>query len=104
MQGQLLVTPEKLMSTANEFNSIGTGVQSLTQEMLSIVNALKSGWVGEASNTYTSKFNMLDDDMAKMFRMISEHVTDLNEMARNYQMAEQANIETASALAGDVIS
>ena len=104
MEGILKVTPEKLMSTADEFQTTGGQVRSLTQEMISIVDSLKSSWEGEAATAYSTKFHQLEDDMEKMHRMIDEHVKDLNEMANQYKTAESANVDTSSALTGDVIS
>ncbi len=103
MEGILKVTPEQLISTANEFQSKGTQIQTLTSEMTDLAKSLSSVWEGEAATTYVGKFNALEDDIQKMIRMIQEHVTDLNEMARGYSEAERANVEEASSLSGDVI-
>lgn len=103
MDGILKVTPEKLISTAGEFNTTGNAVRNLTTSMLDTVNSLQSVWQGEAATAYSQKFNSLQDDMEKMNRMINEHVTDLNEMAQRYQEAEQRNTEDSNALRGDII-
>lgn len=104
MTGNLLVTPEKLISTSQEFANCGSQVNTITQQMIQIVQSMGTTWVGEANTAYTSKFNSLQDDMTKIYRMITEHVNDLQEMARNYQAAETANVETAGGLAADIIS
>ena len=104
MQGSIKVDPQKLISTADEFNATGAQVRGLTERMIDIIDSLKSVWEGEASTTYSTKFHQLDDDMIKMHKMIEEHVKDLNEMAQQYITAENTNIETGNALAGDVIS
>ena len=96
MEGILNVTPEKLISTAQEFSASGQTVSSLTQQMTTIVQGMSSSWQGEASTAYINKFNQLQDDIEKLNRMIQEHVTDLNEMARVYQEAESANVEVSS--------
>lgn len=103
MEGTLRVTPEKLISTANEFNGTGGQVRTLTQSMIDTVNSMNTIWQGEAATAFSQKFNSLQDDMEKINRMISEHVTDLNEMARQYQGAESINVEDSNALAGDII-
>ena len=36
--------------------------------------------------------------MQKLHKMIQEHTADLQEMAKQYQEAEKANLQTASAL------
>lgn len=104
MTGNILVTPEKLISTSQEFSSTASQVQSVTQQMLQIVRSMNSVWSGEASTAYTTKFNSLEDDMTSMYKMITEHSQDLQEMARNYQQAETANIETSNSLQSDIIS
>lgn len=104
MEGILKVDPQKLISTADEFNTTGGQVKGLTDQMITIIDSLKSVWEGEASSTYNTKFHQLQDDMDKMYRMIEEHVKDLNEMAQQYITAENTNIDTGSSLAGDVIS
>ncbi len=104
MEGYLKVTPEKLISTSGEFQQSGSRIRNLTREMINIVDSLRSVWEGEAASAYNTKFHQLDDDMERMHRMIEEHVKDLTEMARQYQLAETSNIEFGNALAGDVIS
>jgi WXG100 family type VII secretion target len=102
--GVLKVTPEKLIAASGEFSSTGKTIRSLSQEMLEIVNSLKSVWMGEAATGYGTKFLQLQDDMEKINRMIQEHVTDLNEMAREYQTAEDTNTEQSASLTTDVVS
>ncbi len=104
MDGIIKVDPQKLISTASEFDTTGGQLKGLTDQMLSIVDSLKSVWEGEAAVTYGTKFHQLEDDMNRMYRMVAEHVKDLNEMAQQYINAENMNIETGNSLAGDVIS
>lgn len=103
MQGTILVTPEQLESTATEFGNIMIQVQNLANSMTEQVNGMGVKWQGEASEAYIRKFGQLNDDIAKLAGMINEHVTDLNEMARIYRSAEQANQELSNSLAGDII-
>lgn len=103
MEGTLRVTPEQLEAAATEFSSKGTTVANLTTQMTQLVEGLASSWEGEAATAYVTKFRQLDDDIQKMIRMVQEHASDLNEMARVYREAETVNTEEISALAGDVI-
>ena len=66
MEGILKVTPEKLIQASNEFSQTGKTISSLTSEMLSIVNGLKSIWQGEAAESYSSRFASLQDDIEKI--------------------------------------
>ena len=86
-EGIIKVNPEQLMSTAGEF-----GGQAIT-----------NAWQGEASTAYIGKFQGLQDDMDKMFKMIQEHSADLQEMAAAYIDAETKNAEVAQSLSADVI-
>lgn len=104
MEGILKVTPEKLISTSEQFSATGTQVRNITQEMITLIDSMKSTWEGDAATAYSTKFHQLEDDMEKMHRMIEEHVKDLQEMAQQYQLAETANTEAGNSLAGDVIS
>lgn len=103
MEGILKVTPEKLRSASGEFSGTNNTIKSITDDMMSLINSLKGSWQGEASEAFSAKFGQLQDDMEKMHRMINEHVTDLQDMATEYEKAENANMETSNALAGDVI-
>lgn len=102
--GIIKVTPEKLIQAANEFGTSGKTISSLTTEMMNIVNGLKSIWQGSAATAYTGKFTALQDDIEKINRIIEEHVSDLTEMARTYQAAEDASAQESEKLLSEVIS
>lgn len=98
MEGTLLVTPEKLQSTASSFQSKATQVKGLHDNMITKVNSLSGSWTGEAASAYNSKFTALQTSMDKIFAMITEHVTDLNNMADQYNFAENAAQSAANDL------
>lgn len=104
MTGTLRVTPEKLISTAQDFTSSAGTVQNLTASMISTVDSLNGTWAGEAATAYYQKAHGLQDSINKMVRMINEHATDLTAMAQTYQEAERTGQETAAALKTDVIA
>ncbi len=102
--GILRVTPEKLQATASAFESSGSTVSNLTQQMTSIVTGLSGQvWSGTAASSYVSRFSSLQDDMDRIYKMIKEHSADLNEMAAQYSSAEMANADLANSLTADVI-
>lgn len=98
METTLLVTPEKLNTTASSFSAKATQVKSMHDEMLNKVNALSSSWTGNASDAYRSKFAALQTSMDKINRMIMEHVNDLKIMAEQYTAAETSAISAADDL------
>ena len=103
MEGILKVTPEKLMQTSGEFATIGNQMKNLTGEMLSQVQGLSGIWQGEAAAAYGGRFDMLSTDMEKLYRMVQEHVEDLQEMAGQYQSAEESNAGLGSGLKSSIV-
>lgn len=104
MEGILKVTPEKLLQTSGEFAAVGNQMKNLTGEMMTLVKGLGSIWQGEAASAYGSRFDSLAPDMEKLYRMVQEHVQDLQEMAKQYQSAETGNMEQGNSLSGGIIS
>ena len=104
MAGIIKVSTAKLTSTANSFQSTGNQIKSITNQMTTLVNSLNgSVWSDDAANAYKKKFGQLQDDINRMIKMVNEHVTDLNEMAREYESTQTANTNLANYLSGDVI-
>lgn len=104
MTGNLLVTPEKLRETAQMFSDNGTTVKQITQEMLDIVHSIRGTWAGDASNAFQNKFDALEGSMNAIFKMIQDHASNLQEMARNYESAENTNTQATNSLPSDLIS
>ena len=103
MEGTILVTPEQLESTANEFNGIMAQVKNLASNMTDQINGMGTKWQGDASTAYINKFNQLQDDINRLAAMINEHVTDLNDMANRYRTTEQKNEDLGNSLASDIL-
>ena len=57
----------------------------------------------QIANAYVTKFKGLENDIQMLVKMIQEHSTDLEEMARAYEEAENQNMEEISSLSSDVI-
>lgn len=104
MTGTLKVTPEKLITTSNEFKTQGTKIRGLTQQMIQIVNSLNGSWEGDAQKVYATRFKALDGDMAQIQLKINEHVSDLIDMAETYKKAESTNTQNISGLSSDYIN
>ena len=50
MQGQLLVTPEEMRSTADNLEGVHGQITTLTQQMLDDARNLASVWEGDADS------------------------------------------------------
>lgn len=103
MEGILKVTPEKLIQTSGEFAATGNQIRNLTGEMMAQVHGMKGIWQGEAASAYGNKFQSLQTDMDRLYRMIQEHVKDLQEMAAEYQRAEAGNTQQGGSLNNNVV-
>ena len=103
MDGILKVTPELLISTADQFSTEGSQIGTLTTQMMELVTGMSGLWTGEASSTYISKFNGLEDDIQRMIKIVQEHSSDLQEMAQEYIRAEDQNAQLSQTLSSDVI-
>lgn len=103
MEGILKVTPEKLIQTSGEFSTLGNQMKNLTGEMLSLIKGLEGIWQGEAATAYGNKFQSLSTDMEKLYRMVQEHVQDLQEMAAQYQKAESGSVDKGGSLSSNII-
>jgi len=103
MQGTLLVTPQQLKTTSSTFSQRGRSVTSITDSMMQKVRGMRHAFEGEAGNTYINRFERLQEDMRQINNKIQEHVTDLNDMATNYERTENANTQANAALRSDYI-
>ncbi len=104
MNGIIKVAPEKLISTADEFNTEALVMSGIVTQMINVVSSMSSAWEGDASMAYLNKFKSLETDIQMLYRMISEHVKDLNQMANLYSTTEQANADDATSLVSGIIS
>lgn len=104
MEGTLKVTPEQLISAANDFSSCGTTIRNITSNMTNTVNGLSSAFTGEDASAYIAKFKGLQDDIERLHGMIQEDVTDLNDMAKNFISVVDRNKGEIDSLPADVIS
>ena len=78
----LKVSPDKLLSTAAELESQGSTMKTYTDQMVNLVNEISGDvWSGDAATAYKTKFSGLQDDIARIHKMVQEHVQDLQDIA-----------------------
>lgn len=99
MANIIKVEPGKLRSASGEFASASTQIRNATSAMTQAVTSLSgSVWSGDAATAYVNKFNGLQDEIARIDKMIQEHSQDLANMANEYEKAETTNQQNAGAL------
>ncbi len=103
MEGHIKVAPDSLIAVSGEFEGQASSLQTLTGQMMTLIQSLSASWNGDASIAYLNKFKGLEGDMTKMYRMVSEHSKDLSEMATAYKTAENANVEATQALLNNIL-
>ena len=103
MANMIKVETSKLRATASNLSSTSSQIKNATNAMTQAIHQLPgSVWSGDAATAYVNKFNGLNDEIAKIDKMIQEHVKDLNDMASEYDRAESENRQTASSLSSDL--
>jgi WXG100 family type VII secretion target len=99
----LKVTPEVLHTKAEVVN---TKVSSMTKEfgkMNTLIARSNSYWVGKAGEVHRKTYQEKQPDIEEIFKRLSEHVTELHQMATVYMNAEKTIKEVAEALPNDII-
>ena len=102
-QIELKVSTQQLLTTASEFSSTGNSISSLTADMVNISTAL-AACSSDSTTTFINKLKALEPSIQKMNRMIQEHVTDLQEITKEYETSESTSVQEAEALQTDIIS
>ncbi len=88
MADRILVSTQDLMNAANEFQNRSNNISNITTEMLNLARGLNSQWEGTAAESYVSRFNELEDDMAMVKNMITTNMKKLEEIASIYDKVE----------------
>lgn len=100
----LKVNPKDLINTANSFSEKANQIRTKTDEMLILVSGLgNEAWSGKSSKEYKRQFSKLNGDMSRMYTRIKDYVSNLHDIAGNYEKAEQANVASVIKLETDVI-
>jgi len=101
----LKVTPQKLRTTAEEFNAKNENIRTCTGEMISQITQISGDvWSGDAATAYISKFKGLQENIDLMCTRLKTQASNLETIAMEYESAESSNESLASGLASSIIS
>lgn len=89
---------DDLSKASTDFNAKLTDVKTITSKMMETIKGTGVSWTGAASAKYIEKFEGLQDEINAIHKMIGEHVSDLEAMAKQYKAAEDNNEALASNL------
>ena len=93
---------QDLRQEASQFQTHADNLSTLAQRMFDLVGSTTGVWNGRDQQTYARQFEGLQDDMSKLFEMVSQYCTDLNDIATSYQTATDENVTIASSLQTDI--
>ncbi len=99
----LKVDPVDLQAAADALARKINLMKNQFQSMISKVDSTAHYWEGDAANKYRAEFKGESPEFDEAFARMSEHVTDLYNIAGVYTGVEKAATELASDLSSDVI-
>ena len=102
MAGSVKVNTQKLRETADKFTNSRAQIKSTTDAMTSTAHEVASIWKGETSSKYAQKFSGLQDEMQTIYKMVTEHIDDLQQMATEFEDADKAAADATSKLKTDL--
>jgi len=97
----LKVQPDVLISKAGELGNEKSSVMNLMDQAKSDINSLTGVWKSEAADEFQNRFKQVYDDIDNMLAIVSEHISDLNEVANVYSTAEKSAKSIAEGLPTD---
>lgn len=92
----------ELRTEANNVHEHASDLQQLTNQMFTLVDDSTQYWQGKAQASFQSKFDSLRDDMQRIYDMVEKYSQDLEDIATQYENAENENNDQASSLSSDI--
>ncbi len=100
----LRVSTEELEKTVGNFSGNLSTVESVTSQMLQLIQGLSSTCNGEPFDAFRTKAEGLNDDMTQVKRMIQGHMDELTQVAGIMKTAVDQNNSVVNGLPADAIS
>lgn len=99
----LLVDYNVMLQKASAVDQKIREMRNTFSDLETSVNKTKAYWIGEAGDAYRAYFMERKPEAEEIFKRLSEHVRDLNEMAGVYSSTEKEITAMAEDLPSDVI-
>lgn len=103
MNGIIRVSASTLRATSADFRVQSGNIKNLMDRMMEISTSLSSVWEGQAAQEYVTRLRCLDEDFGRLNTLIQEYSRELEEIAAQYQLVDDQNIEEILALPDCVI-
>lgn len=100
MSQQISITPEEVLSIANNIANLNNKLQETLEATRTNVQSLSNSWSGEAASATISAFNSFADKYFASYKeMLDRYVTYLrNNVAGGYSEGENINKKLADAI------
>lgn len=83
------VTPEALLAASSAISTRAERLYGIFEQAQRCVDSMPAFWQGEAARAYRDAYYSHKREIEEILARLREHVIDLNEIAGNYQFAEQ---------------
>lgn len=95
-QGFFMVTPAELRTTAQNLRECNSNFRNQVSSLESSEGSLNSKWQGSAHDAFHTAFMNDKAYMDKFAAEIEKYCTTLENIAANYENAENTNLDTAN--------
>lgn len=90
------VSPQTLQQKAEELRGINSRFKSAIETLQQQEASLNGQWDGDAHDAFHSAFTNDVTRMTTFYSAVEEYVQKLNQIAQEYNKAEQINLSTAN--------
>lgn len=89
------VTPQQMMNTASELETLSTTYKGKITAIGDVRGRLNSQWESDSNKEFNRVCLEYEADMKKILELVGRYRTSLETIAKNYDSAEQKNVEIA---------
>lgn len=97
------VTPESMKTKSSDINADIDEMVKYVNNLQQEVSGTSSYWEGEAGNNQRRQFEDQVTEINNLITRLRTYPSRILEMAGIYEQAEEASVQTASALATDIV-
>ena len=86
---QIVVSPERLESVAQTFDSKKTETESIISSLKSTMNSLDAEWDGVAQNKFYAEWNEMIPKMNQFTELLGEIASELRRIAQAFRETDE---------------
>lgn len=90
------VTASQIRSTASQLRDYNVNFNNQVEKLQESETSLNSMWDGQANDAFHAAFNSDKEYMTKFYQLINKYCDALEQIAKEYETAENINTETAT--------